>query len=225
MTASASMRLIMPASTLPGPHSTTWVTPRARIACTDLDPAHRAVGLAIRARRGSPRGRSRRATSMLLMTGICGAAIATLGQPLAQPLGGRLHQARMERRRHRQRQRALRARRLEQLAGLVDAGLGAGDHGLLRIVEVDRLDDLAARRARPRRSRRAPPSASRPRIAAIAPTPTGTASCIACGAKAHQRQRVGKRQRAGGDQRACTRRASGRPPTAGASPVSASQAR
>ena len=31
---SASMRLVMPASTLPGPHSTRVVTPRAFMACT-----------------------------------------------------------------------------------------------------------------------------------------------------------------------------------------------
>ena len=31
---SASMRLVMPASTLPGPHSTRWVMPRAFSACT-----------------------------------------------------------------------------------------------------------------------------------------------------------------------------------------------
>ena len=63
---------------------------------------------------------------------------------LLQALGRRLHQAGVERRGHRQQQRALGARGLEHLAGLVDAGLGAGDDGLLGIVEVDGLDDLAA---------------------------------------------------------------------------------
>src|SRR3712207_2637911 len=44
-------------------------------------------------------------------------------------------------------------------------------------------------------------SSARPRIAAIAPVPRGTASCIACARKTHQRQRIPERQNAGGHER------------------------
>jgi hypothetical protein len=49
----------------------------------------------------------------------------------------------VERRRHRQRQRALGAHALEGDTGGIHRGLGAGDHGLLGIVEVDGLHHLA----------------------------------------------------------------------------------
>ena len=91
--------------------------------------------------------------------------------------------------------------RLQELAGLVDAGLAAGDDGLLRIVEVRRLHDLAGLARGLRCSRRCTASASRPRIAAIAPVPTGTASCIAWARKRTSGKRVGEGQRAGDDER------------------------
>ena len=105
------------------------------------------------ARRGCARGSVSTATSMLLTTGICGAANSSRRQPLAQRFGRRLHQARMERRRHRQRQRALGAAGLEHLAGLVDRGLAAGDHGLRRVVEIDGLHHFGAVRRRKLRRR------------------------------------------------------------------------
>ena len=157
---SGSMRLAMPASTLPGPHSTIVVIAARLDGLHAFDPAHRAEGLLVQSasrmrsglgfdldldvvdhrnlRRGERRGR----------------------QLFPQLLGRRLHQARMERRRHRQRQRALGAIGLEHFAGLLDGGLAAGDHGLRRIVEVHRLHHFVAcsRRscAPPRRSLRSP---------------------------------------------------------------------
>ena len=98
-------------------------------------------------------------------------------------VGGRLHQRAMEGRGDRQRQRALGALQLGELHRALDRRLRARDRRPAR------------RRCRwpPRRSRRsdrvrAPPRArspttagkSSPSIAAIAPSPTGTAFCIAC---------------------------------------------
>ena len=97
----------------------------------------------------------------------------------------------MERRRHRQRQRALRALGLQHLAGPVDPGLGAGDDGLLRVVEIHRLDGFAGRgatSAQPARTacgvhaedRRHRADADRHGL------------LHRLGAKAHQRQRIGQ---------------------------------
>ena len=158
-----------------------------------LDPAHRAEGLAVAARRGSRRARSRcdvdvvdhrdprrgdrdaspaarcRRSAAGFISGEWNGAETGSGSARLAPAA------------------------LSSSQALSTPALRAGDHGLLRIVEVGRLDDLAGRsRAAAQPSRTA--AASSPRIAAIAPVPTGTASCIACGAKAHQRQRVGERQ-------------------------------
>ena len=93
MTASASMRLTMPASTLPGPHSKTCVdAARARIACTTST------------QRTGPKAwrysasRIAAARSRLLHVDVVDHRNARRverdrRQPLAQPLGGRLHQA------------------------------------------------------------------------------------------------------------------------------------
>jgi hypothetical protein len=139
------------------------------------------------------------ATSMLLTTGCDRCRDGHVLQAFLQAVGGRLHQAGMERRRDRQRQRALGAAALSS-SQAVHAGLGAGDHGLLGIVEVGRLPP--PRRWRHRRSAQpaTTASASRPRMAAMAPTPTGTASCMACARRRTSGKRVGQRQRAGGHQ-------------------------
>ena len=143
------------------------------------------------------------ATSMLLTTGMRGARESRRRQALAQPLGGRLHQARMERRRHRQRQRALGAAAPSAPRRPCSTrGLAAGDHGLRRVVEVDRLDRPrrwparglgAALASLPRR----PGRGSRPwRRCRPAPPPASPARGSAPAAAASR-----QRQRAGGDQR------------------------
>ena len=65
------------------------------------------------------------------------------GESLAQALGRRAHQARVERGRHRQAQGPFGASGLEPLAGTLDRRLAASDHRLCRVVEVDCLDHLA----------------------------------------------------------------------------------
>ena len=93
-----------------------------------------------------------------------------------QTILGRLHQRAMERRAHRQRNHPLRAERLRPLAGARDRRGVPGNHDLSGRVEIRRASRLDLRPLPRTRARR--PSASRPRIAAIAPSPTGTASCM-----------------------------------------------
>ena len=225
-TISASMRLTMPASTLPGPHSTDVRQAARAHRLHHLDPAHRRRRPGGTAHRGCASGRSRTATSTLLTTADR-AASRTARRPAARAArsAAGFIRLRMERRRHRQ--RAARAWRpgLEHLAGLSTPALLPAITVCFGIVEVGGLDDLAAGRGHLRRSRRAPPAASSPRMAAIAPAPTGTASCIACARKRTSGSASAKRQRAGGHQRACTRPASGRPPPPAPAPPSARQAR
>ena len=136
-----SMRLTRPASTLPGPHSTSVVTPRAWMARTQSTQRTGPKACSYSAARMRS-GSVSTLTSMLFTTGIRGAPMAVAASRSRRRLGGRLHQAGMERRGHRQQQRALGAVGLEHLAGLVDGGLAAGDDGLRRIVEVHGLDHL-----------------------------------------------------------------------------------
>ena len=120
--------------------------PRALIACTHSTQRtgpNACWYSAARMRSGS----TSTLTSMLLITGICGAAKRRCRQPFLQPFGGRLHQAGVERRRHRQRQGTLGAAGLEHFAGLFDRFPAAGDHGLRRIVEIHRLHDFGRVRA------------------------------------------------------------------------------
>ena len=72
--ASASMRLTMPASTLPGPHSTMCVDAARAHAPAPSRPSAPGRRPGGTARRGSPPARSATATSMLLITGMRGAA-------------------------------------------------------------------------------------------------------------------------------------------------------
>ena len=75
-----------------------------------------------------------------------------------------------------QRDHALGAERLGALARARHRVARAGNHHLSGAVQVRRADDLAV--APPPRTPARPASASSPRIAAIAPSPTGTASCM-----------------------------------------------
>ncbi|CFU12551.1 Uncharacterised protein [Bordetella pertussis] len=73
---SASMRLVRPVSTLPGPHSITWVTPSsfiARSVSTQRTGCHAWRTSASRMAAGS----AGVATSTLLSTGTCGADTST----------------------------------------------------------------------------------------------------------------------------------------------------
>ena len=99
--ASASMRLTMPASTLPGPHSTTWLSPRARKACTTSTQRTGAEGLAVQRIADRIRiGLHRHVDVVDQRDARRGKG--HVGQALAQGLGRRAHQRTMERRRHRQ---------------------------------------------------------------------------------------------------------------------------
>ena len=113
-----------------------------------------------------------------------------------QPLRRRLHQGRMERRAHRQRHRALRAARLAFLDRALDRALLAGDHDLSRRVEVHRLHRAAGLAARGNdvlvlqvedRRHRALPGRH------------GVLHGLCT--EMHERQRVGKADRAGGRER------------------------
>jgi hypothetical protein len=128
---SASMRLTMPASTLPGARIRHRGDARALMARTHSTQRTGPKAWRYRASR-MPVGIVPTATSMLLMTGICGtsSSMSMSLQRRPQLLGRRLHQAGMERRRHRQRQRPLGARRLEHFAGLFHRRLAASNHGL-----------------------------------------------------------------------------------------------
>ena len=142
------MRLTMPASTLPGPHSTMCVTPRARMRLHDLDPAHRAEGLAHE--RVADRGgigldrdvdvvddrnlRRRESTSSP-------AAPAAARPPASSGSNGTAPTPAAA-------ARAWRPCAFSTSQAFSTRGLAAGDHGLRRIVEVDRFDRL--RRAAPK---------------------------------------------------------------------------
>ena len=103
----------------------------------------------------------------------------------------------MERRADRQRHDAPGAERLGALAGARHRVARAGNHDLPAAVQVRRADDLAV--APPRRTPARPASASRPRIAAIAPVADRHRLLHVAAAAPHDPQRVGERERAGGD--------------------------
>ena len=106
---------------------------RARHALDRLDPAHRAA--AWRAERVADRAPDRVsiATSMLLMTGICGGVtvhrFASRSRSCSAAGCIRLEWNGAD---YRQRQRALRAARLRSSQARSTAALCAGDHGLAR---------------------------------------------------------------------------------------------
>ena len=225
MTASASMRLTMPASTLPGPHSTMCVDAARADRLHRLDPAHRAEGLAIQRvadrrrvgldrdvdvvddrdlRRGDRRRRQlARAAARPPASSGCEWNGADTGSGSAR----------------------LAPLRLEQFAGLLDAGLAAGDHGLLRVVEVDRFDHLAGCRARasaqPSRTALRRPGRGSPPSRRRRPAPPPAWPARESAPAAAPRPASARRRRPA----PCTRRANARRRTAGSAPPSASQAR
>ena len=114
-----------------------------------------------------------------------------------------LHQRAMEGRGHRQQHRALGAGVLGELHRPLDRRLGARDHDLAAAVVVGGLADRAGSRGRsPPRSRcsTAAPKSS-PSSAAIAPSPTGTAFCIAWPRRRSSRAASSSVSDAGGAQR------------------------
>ena len=168
--------LTRPLSTRPGPTSTYVVTPsdaRRRTTSshrTGADTCRTSASIAAAASRfGS--------ASTLATTGTRGSLHRQRAQLGRQPLLGRLHQRAVERRAHRQRHRrawrrapsrARRARCTAAAAPAITTWPGA--------VDVRRADHLALGRLLARAA--APVPASSPRMAAIAPCPTGTASCM-----------------------------------------------
>ena len=188
-----------PLSTVPGPTSTYVVTPsdaRRRTTAshrTGADTCATSASIAARASRfGS--------ASTFATIGTRGSVHRQRAQFGREPLFGRLHQRAVKRRADRQRNDALGAERLRALAGARHAA-------------------RASRRSRPgpppfrfaglTTSPCAPPrahacataSASRPRIAAIAPVADRHGLLHVAAAAMHRRQRVGERERAGGDVR------------------------
>ena len=172
------MRLTSPASTLPGPHSTTCVTPARAQAPHRLDPAHRAERLAYQrvadrvgvgrcgdvdvvdhrdARRAAasrpPAAAAARSAAGFISDEWNGADTGSGSARLA-PAG------------------------LQPLAGALDRRLVAGDHGLPGALKLTASHDLALRRLR--RRRRAPRRRRGRGPRPWRPSPTGTASCIAC---------------------------------------------
>ena len=200
-TASGSMRLTMPASTL------------ARAALEDVADAAGAGSPGSsrpsapgrtpgdRARRGSRAGSLSLLTSMLLITGMNGASIGVVASRSRSRSAAGFIRLEWNGAETGSGSARLAPAALSSSQALSTPALRAGDDGLLRIVEVRRLDD----RRRCSRGACAQPSmtacASRPRIAAIAPVPTGTASCIAWARKRTSGSASAKLQRAGGDER------------------------
>ena len=196
-----SMRLTMPASTLPGPHSTMWVTPRARMRLDRLDPAHRRRTPGGTAHRGSPPARSRTATSMLLTTGMTGASNgvsspavrAGARRPASSGSNGTAPTPAAAARAWRPSPSA--ARRPCSTPAFVPAITVC--FGSLKLTASTTSPLAAAASAQPSTTacgveaedRRHRAGADRHRL------------LHRLGAKAHQRQRIGQAQRAGGDQR------------------------
>ncbi len=143
------MRLINPASTLPGPHSTTWVTPRVGERLDRLGPAHGTRRLLRECRAN----RIRRRVSLhidVVHDRNRGAANGDLRKPRCEAIGRRLQQRAVKRRRYRQQHAALRAARLGSGDRALDGAAVAGDHDLPGCIEVHRLDDCTLRRFRAR---------------------------------------------------------------------------
>ncbi|MPM90447.1 hypothetical protein SDC9_137568 [bioreactor metagenome] len=110
----------------------------------------------------------------------------------------------MERRRHRQRQRALGACSLEHFAALFHADLGAGDHGLRRVVEVHRFHDFLGTRTKAGRGF----GTASHHLGGIQPQDRGHRARThrhgllhGCSTQAHQRRSLCQRQHARGHQR------------------------
>ena len=125
-----------------------------------------------------------------------------------QPLFRRLHQRAVKGRADRQRHDAPGAERLGPLAGPLDGLARPGNHDLPGAVQVRGADHFAVR---PPRHTPARPCRHRgPRIAAIAPSPTGTASCMYRPRRRTISQRVAETRRCPPRRWPSTRRGCGR---------------
>ena len=193
------MRLVMPASTRPGPHSTTCVTPRAANASivstqrTGLDACRASAARIATGDRLLGRRRHCAAPE------CAGGTIATRASLSARRRAGRLHQRAVERRGHRQQHSALGAARGGGVDRAHDRFAMTRDDDLLGRIEIDGFDDLslgAAFRADRGDSRRIETEDRGHRA------DTGRHRLLhRLGAKSHERQRVVKRQRTRGDER------------------------
>ncbi len=185
------------------------------MACTHLDPAHRPEGLAVERVADASGSVSTCDVDVVDHGNAAALARATCGQPLraaARPPASSGWNGTAP-------TPAAAARAWRRMALSTSQALSTP--ALLPAITVcagslkltaSTTSPVLGRSARPRRSLRPPSAASSPRIAAMAPAPTGTASCMAWARKRTSGSGVGQRQRAGGDQRACTRPANGRPP-------------
>ena len=192
-----SMRRLSAVSTLPGPHSTSSVAPRARQRQHGCRPAHRARQLPLEYRANALR--------RAMFRGIDGAEPAQRRradrgrrQPLAELRRGAPQQRGMRRHAHRQQQRALGAARLGRGHRPLDGARVTGDDDLPGRVVVHGLDHLALRglRAGGLGSRVFEPEDRRHRALA-----RGHRRLHGAAAFAHQRDGAAKFQRAGADQR------------------------
>ncbi len=181
----ASMRLVMPASTLPGPHSTMASMSRARMACTHS--TQRTGPKAWRYSASRMRSASdSTATSMLLIKGMLGVARATpasfsrrrsaagfmrLEWNGADTGNGNARLAPL----------ALSTSQAFSTAALLPAITVCAGSLKFTASTTSALPapNVACASAQPALTR----SASMPRMAAIAPVPTGTASCMAAARK------------------------------------------
>ena len=136
----ASMRLVEPASTLPGPHSTTCVTParrHRRIVSTQRTGLRRLAHQRVLDGRRAPVARARR---RCCTTGMRGVATVTSARQRGKPLGRRLQQrCSGTARSPAAAPRASRPAPSQRRSPRSTAALWPGDHDLARRVEVDRL--------------------------------------------------------------------------------------
>jgi hypothetical protein len=173
----STMRLLRPASTLPGPHSATnWIpwSAKARTVSTQRTGLYNCRARASRMASGA----TWLETSALCRQGFAGDR--DFRQRSAQPIGGRFHQGAMRRHRHRQRQRPLGAAFLGENTAARHRRLVAGNHHLPGRIEIDRFQHFTLRRIGTHRAHRVIVQSQHRRHRAA---PSGTAVCIASARK------------------------------------------
>src|ERR1700761_5808327 len=178
VTSSPSMRLTMPASAVPGPHSTTCVMPRAFSDCTTSTQRTAPAAWRTSASRIAAASTGV-ATSTLLTTGIEGACSVTFSSAAC-----RRSAAGFIRLEWNGADTASSSARLAPAALSISQALSTPALvpamtvclGSLKLTASTTSPLASAAALQPSRTA----CASRPRMAAIAPAPTGTASCMAC---------------------------------------------
>ena len=166
-----------PESTLPGPTSTNKSTPSAR-SCVLIRPSAPETSLAASIPREARKRLSPLCAPTLFTSGTCGILYSGRIQIRAKAILRRLHQGAMERRADIQHDRAFGAARFGQIHGPRDGRSASPQSQLARA-----NSSWQERQPRPGRlpGRFLPATApSSPKIAAMAPWPTGTASCMYC---------------------------------------------